>query len=42
MQNQITIILFKIWPTNSFSKAKSDSFHFHENYVQDLLVQMAD
>ena len=33
MQNQITIILFKIWPTNSFSKAKSYSFHFHENYV---------
>ena len=25
--------MFKIWPTNRFSKAKSYSFHFHENYV---------
>ena len=33
MKNQITIILFKIWPTNRFSKAKSYNFHFHKNYV---------
>ena len=33
MKNQITIILFKIWPTNHFWKAKSYNFHFHNNYV---------
>ena len=30
---EITIILFKIWPTNRFSKAKSYNFHFHKNGV---------
>ena len=29
----ITIILFKIRPTNRFSKAKSYNFHFHKNNV---------
>ena len=29
----ITIMLFKIWPTNRFSKAKSYNFHFHKNNV---------
>ena len=34
MKNQITIILFKRWPTNRFSKAKSyNNFHFHKNDV---------
>ena len=33
LKNQITIVLFKIRPTNRFSKAKSYSFHFHKNYV---------
>ena len=33
LKNQITIILFKIWPTNRFSKAKSYNFHFHKNDV---------
>ena len=33
LKNQITIMLFEIWPTNSFSKAKSYNFHFHENDV---------
>ena len=42
MKNQITIILFKICPTNRFSKAKSRNFHFHKNDVTCLLVQMAD
>ena len=37
----MTIILFKIWPTNRFSKAKSCHFHFHKNDVTCLLVQMA-
>ena len=32
-ENQITNLLFKIWPTNRFSKAKSYNFHFHENNV---------
>ena len=41
LKNQITIILFKIWPTNRFSKAKSYNFHFHKNGVTCLLVQMA-
>ena len=41
MKNQITIILFKIWPTNRFSKAKSYNFHFHKNDVTCLWVQMA-
>ena len=31
--NQITTILFKIWPTNCFSKAKSYNFYFHKNNV---------
>ena len=29
----MTIILFKIWATNRFSKAKSCNFHFHKNDV---------
>ena len=33
LKNQITIMLFEIWPTNRFSKAKSYNFHFHENDV---------
>ena len=33
LKNQITIILFKIWPTNRFSKAKSYNFHFNKNDV---------
>ena len=33
MKNQITIILFKIWPTNRFPKAKSYNFHFNNNYA---------
>ena len=37
----MTIILFKIWPTNRFWKAKSYNFHFHKNDVTCLLVQMA-
>ena len=41
LKNQITVILFKIWPTNRFSKAKSYNFHFHKNGVTCLLVQMA-
>ena len=41
LKNQITIILFKIWPTNRFSKAKSYNFHFHKNGVTCLLVQVA-
>ena len=32
-ENRITIILFKIWPTNRFAKAKSYNFHFHKNDV---------
>ena len=38
LKNQITIILFKIWPTNRFSKAKSYNFHFHKNDVTWPLV----
>ena len=34
LKNQITIILFKIWPTNRFSKTKSYNFHFHKNDVR--------
>ena len=33
LKNKITIILFKIWPTNVFLKAKSYNFHFHKNDV---------
>ena len=33
MKNQITIILFKVWPSYRFSKAKSYNFHFHKNDV---------
>ena len=33
MKNQIAIILFKILPSNRFSKAKSYNFHFHTNDV---------
>ena len=40
-ENQMTIILLKIWPTNRFWKAKSCNFHFHKNDVTCLLVQMA-
>ena len=32
-KNQMTNILFKIWPTNRFSKAKSYNFYFHNNDV---------
>ena len=28
-----SILLFKTWPTNRFSKAKSYNFHFHKNGV---------
>ena len=31
--NQITIILFKIWPTSRFLKSKSYNFRFHKNDV---------
>ena len=37
----MTIILFKIWPTNRFSKTNSYNFHFHKNDVTCLFVQMA-
>ena len=40
LKNQITIILFKIWPTNRFSKAKSYNFNFVKTMSHDLLVQM--
>ena len=33
LKNLITIILFKIWPTNCFLKANSYNFHFHKNDV---------
>ena len=33
LKNLFTIILFKIWPTNGFSKAKSYNFDFHKNDV---------
>ena len=33
LENQIPIILFKIWPSNRFPKAKSYNFHFHKNDV---------
>ena len=33
LKNQITIILFKIWPTDRFSKAKSYYFHFYKSDV---------
>ena len=32
-KSQVTVILFKIWPTNRFSKAKSYNSHFHKNDV---------
>ena len=41
MKNQITITMFKILPTNRFSKAKSYNFHFHKSEHRDLLLQMA-
>ena len=41
LKNQITIILFKKWPNNRFSKAKSNNFHCHKTISHDLLVQMA-
>ena len=41
LKNQITIILFKIWTTNRFSKAKSYNFIFINTMSHDLLVQMA-
>ena len=31
LKNQITMILFEIWPTNRFSNAKSYNFHIHKN-----------
>ena len=34
LKKQITIILFKIWPTNRFSKKISYNFHFHKNDVK--------
>ena len=39
LKNQITIILFKIWPT--ISKAKSLTFIFTKTMSHELLVQMA-
>ena len=33
--------MFKILPTNRFSKAKSYNFHFHKSEHRDLLLQMA-
>ena len=39
LKNQITIILFKIWPTNVFLKAKL-TFIFIKIMSHDLLVQM--
>ena len=39
-ENQITNILFKIWPTDRFSKAKSYNFYFHKKMSHDLLVQI--
>ena len=41
LKNQLSIILFKIWPTNRFSKAKSYNFHFHRNDVTWPLSAMA-
>ena len=38
---QITIILFKIWPTYRISKEKSYNFHFLKTMSLGLLVQMA-
>ena len=40
-KNQIATILFKIWPTKRFSKAKSCNFIFIKTMSHDLLVQMA-
>ena len=37
LKNQITIILFKIWPTNRFSKAKSLTFIFTKTMSQKTL-----
>ena len=36
LKNQFTIILFKIWPTNRFSEAKSYNFHFIKTMSHDL------
>ena len=33
LKKQITIIFFKVWPTDHFSKAKSYNFRFHKNDV---------
>ena len=33
--------MFKILPTNRFSKAKSYNFHFHKSEHRDVLLQMA-
>ena len=33
LKKQITIILFKVWPTDHFSKAKSYNFRFRKNDV---------
>ena len=41
LKNQITITLFKIWPTYCFSKAKSLTFIFTKTMSHELLVQMA-
>ena len=41
LKNQISIILFRIWPTNHFLKAKLYNFHLHKTMSHDLLVQMA-
>ena len=32
LKNPMTIILFKIWPSNRFSRAKSYNFYFCKNY----------
>ena len=42
LKNQITIILFKVFPTSHFSMAKSYiTFIFIKTMSHDVLVQMA-
>ena len=40
-KTEITIILFKIWPTDGFLKANYITFIFIKMMSHDLLVQMA-
>ena len=40
-ENQMTIILFKIWPTNRFRRQNHMTFIFIEMMSHDLSVQMA-